>query len=108
MRVRVRVGSNPDPDPKPTLNNQGWGRQRADEGELELRRYEERHAWPGATQLTLKFDPRCCTEEGDWLTVSFYKGQVAVPAETRRYCGGGEGWPKAPLTRTLTLNITLT
>ena len=23
---------------------------------------------------------------------------MAVPAETRRYCGGWEGWPKAPLT----------
>ena len=38
----------------------GWGRQRGDEDrEMELRRYEERHAWPGATQLTLKSDPRC-------------------------------------------------
>ena len=77
----------------------GWGRGRAEEGkEMELKRYEERHAWPGATQLTLKFDQRCCGEEGDWLTVSFYKGQAAVPGETRRYCGGWESWPKAPLT----------
>ena len=77
----------------------GWGRGRAEEGrEMELTRHEERHAWPGATQLTLKFDQRCCGEEGDWLTVSFYKGQAAVLGETRRYCGAWESWPKAPFT----------
>ena len=57
-------------------------------------RREEKHEWPGASQLTLTFDRRCCTEEGDWLTLIFYKERQEVPVRTVRVGGQWTNWPK--------------
>ena len=54
-------------------------------------RYEEKHEWPGASQLVLRFDRRCCTEEGDWLTLLFYKEKHPVRAV--RLGGPWGEWP---------------
>ena len=53
---------------------------------------EERHEWPGASQLLLKFDRRCCTEDGDWLTLQFLKRNQVI--RTVRIGGQWTNWPK--------------
>jgi hypothetical protein len=60
--------------------------------------HEEEGAWPGATQLQLRFDSQCCTEEGDWLTLSFFRQNLPVPGRTLRLGGPWANWPKAPFT----------
>lgn len=60
-------------------------------------RLEEKHEWLDASQLTLKFDRRCCLEEGDWLTLRFSKGGVPVPGRTTRLCGPWHCWPRHPI-----------
>lgn len=60
----------------------------------EIHRKQEKHEWPGATQLQIKFDRRCCTEDGDWLTLRFSKEGVALPTRTLRLGGGYGSWPK--------------
>lgn len=60
--------------------------------------HEEEGAWPGATQLQLRFDSQCCTEEGDWLTLYFYRQGQPVPGRTLRLGGPWANWPKTPFT----------
>ena len=57
-------------------------------------RSEEKHEWPGASQLLLRFDRRCCTEDGDWLTLNFFKGRAAKPIKSVRVGGQWQQWPK--------------
>lgn len=57
-------------------------------------RSEERHEWPGASQLRLKFNSRCCTDEGDWLTLTFYKEGREVPGRSVRLGGAWANWPR--------------
>jgi hypothetical protein len=60
--------------------------------------HAEEGAWPGATQLQLRFDSQCCTEEGDWLTLTFYRQGQPVPGRTLRLGGPWANWPKTPFT----------
>jgi len=54
----------------------------------------EQGSWPGATQLQLRFDSQCCTEEGDWLTLSFYREGKLLQGRTLRLGGPWSNWPK--------------
>lgn len=57
-----------------------------DKAKLGATRREEKHEWPGASQLTLKFDRRCCTEEGDWLSLVFFKVRHPRPRTSLTFC----------------------
>ena len=66
--------------------------------ETELARRTEKHEWPGADLLTLKFDAKCNCEEGDWLTISFFKDGGSAAVKSLRLGGAWDNWPKAPIT----------
>ena len=57
-------------------------------------RREEKHEWPGASQLLLTFDRRCCTEEGDWLVLHFFKERGERPVRSVRLGGLWQHWPR--------------
>ena len=57
-------------------------------------RREEKHEWPGASQLQLRFDPKCITDEGDFLTITFFKGGREVAGKALRIGGAWSQWPK--------------
>ena len=56
-------------------------------------RREERHEWPGASQLQLRFDRKCFTDEGDWLSLTFSKEGREVAGRSVRVGGPWGNWP---------------
>ena len=54
--------------------------------------------FPGASSLTLRFDPKCCTDEGDWLTLTFFRKGDVVQGRSLRLGGPWQRWPKEPVT----------
>ena len=71
-------------------------------------RHEEKHEWPGASQLILRFDRRCCTEEGDWLTLRFYKERGASPVHAVRLGGPWREWPSQLVVNADCLHVVFT
>jgi len=53
--------------------------------------------FPGASSLTLRFDPKCCTDEGDWLTLTFFRKGDVVQGRSLRLGGPWQRWPKEPV-----------
>ena len=81
---------------KPDVEQVRRGKERRSLAQATI--HAEEGSWPGATQLQLRFDAQCCTHEGDWLTLTFFKEGQPVEGRTLRFGGPWSNWPKQPIT----------
>ena len=79
---------------KPTAPADKKGRERLTRRVSEAVKREEKHEWPGASQLQLSFDRRCATEPGDWLTLTFFKEGRELAGRAVRMGGAWSHWPR--------------